>query len=179
MCRYITEKWRTLTRASASAYLRSNGTLSLLRKAALQPPSTAVFRISMGSPDAKPALVKYYKTKPRLWCFFSVCSCCVLTPRWTLIKLTIDSKGVNDEARHEDIRNSPQRNWEPFVKIRPQKACNYPNLRSLGWVKYDEVGVSYSGKLGNRSEARASDLRSYPGFWVDSNKATSLRRQRK
>ena len=28
-----------------------------------------------------------------------------------------------------------------------------------------KVGVLYSGKLGNRSEARASDLRSYPGLW--------------
>ena len=27
------------------------------------------------------------------------------------------------------------------------------------------VGVLYSGNLGNRSEARASDLRSYPGLW--------------
>ena len=30
---------------------------------------------------------------------------------------------------------------------------------------YDKVGVLYSGKLGNRSEARASDLRSHPGLW--------------
>ena len=51
------------------------------------------------------------------------------------------------------------------VKIRPRKACNYPNLRSFGWVSYDKVGVLYSGKLGNRSEARASDLRSHPGLW--------------
>ena len=51
------------------------------------------------------------------------------------------------------------------VKIRPRKACNYPNLRSFGWVSYDKVGVLYSGKLGNRSEARrASDLRSNPGL---------------
>ena len=51
------------------------------------------------------------------------------------------------------------------VKIPPRKACNYPNLRSFGWVSYDKVGVLYSGKLGNRSEALASDLRSYPGLW--------------
>ena len=44
------------------------------------------------------------------------------------------------------------------VKIRPRKACNYPNLRSFGWVSYDKVGVLFSEKLGNRSEARASDL---------------------
>ena len=52
-------------------------------------------------------------------------------------------------------------------KIRPRKACNYPNLRSfaIGWVSYDQVGVLYPEKLGNRSEARASDLRSYPGLW--------------
>ena len=50
------------------------------------------------------------------------------------------------------------------VKIRPRKACNYPNLRSVGWVSYDKVGVLYSGKLGNRSEARASDLGSYLGL---------------
>ena len=43
--------------------------------------------------------------------------------------------------------------------------CNYPNLRSFGWVSYDKVGVLYSGNLGNRSEARASDLRSYLGLW--------------
>ena len=52
-----------------------------------------------------------------------------------------------------------------IVKIRPRKACRYPNLRSFGWVSYDKVGGSYSGKLGIRSEARASDLRSYPGLW--------------
>ena len=34
-----------------------------------------------------------------------------------------------------------------FVKIRPRKACRYPNLRSFGWVSYDKVGVLYSGKL--------------------------------
>ena len=45
---------------------------------------------------------------------------------------------------------------------RPEKD---PNLRSFGWVSYDKVGVLYSGKVGNRSEARASDLRSYPGLW--------------
>ena len=50
------------------------------------------------------------------------------------------------------------------VKIRPRKACRYPNLRSFGWVSYDKVGVLYSGELGSRSEARASDLRSYPGL---------------
>ena len=50
------------------------------------------------------------------------------------------------------------------VEIRPRKACNYPNLRSFGWVSYDKVGALYSGKLGNRSEASASDLRSYPGL---------------
>ena len=32
-------------------------------------------------------------------------------------------------------------------------------------VSYDKVGVLYSGKLGNRSEAHASDVRSYPGLW--------------
>ena len=42
---------------------------------------------------------------------------------------------------------------------------NYPNLISFGWVSYDKVAVLYSGKLGNRSEARASDPRSYPGLW--------------
>ena len=51
------------------------------------------------------------------------------------------------------------------VKIRPRKACRYPNLRSFGWVSYDKVGGLYSGKLGIRSEARSSDLRSYPGLW--------------
>ena len=63
------------------------------------------------------------------------------------------------------------------VKIRPRKACRYPNLRSFGWVSYDKVGGLYSGKLGIRSEARASDLRSYPGLClVETNKAMSLRR---
>ena len=38
-------------------------------------------------------------------------------------------------------------------------------MRSFGWVSYDKVGVLYSGKLGNRSGARASELRSYPGRW--------------
>ena len=52
-----------------------------------------------------------------------------------------------------------------IVKIRPRKACRYPNLRSFGWVSYDKVGGLYSGMLGIRSEARASDLRSYPGLW--------------
>ena len=51
------------------------------------------------------------------------------------------------------------------VKIRPRKACNHPNLRSFGWVSYDKVGVLCPGKLENRSEARASDLKSYPGLW--------------
>ena len=51
------------------------------------------------------------------------------------------------------------------VNIRPRKACNYPSLRSFGWVSYDKVGVLYSGKVGNRSEARAPDVRSYPGLW--------------
>ena len=52
------------------------------------------------------------------------------------------------------------------VKIRPRKACNYPSLRSFGWVSYDKVGgLCYSGKLGSRSETRASDLRSYWGLW--------------
>ena len=51
------------------------------------------------------------------------------------------------------------------VKIRPRKACRYPNWRSFGWVSYDKVGGLYSGKLGIRSEARASDLRRYPGLW--------------
>ena len=55
--------------------------------------------------------------------------------------------------------------WSLTVKIRPRKACKYPNLRSFGRVSYDKVGVLYSGKLGSRSEARASDLRSYPGLW--------------
>ena len=41
----------------------------------------------------------------------------------------------------------------------------YPNLRSFGWVSYDKAVVLYAGKLGNRSEARASDLRSHPGLW--------------
>ena len=50
------------------------------------------------------------------------------------------------------------------VKIRPRKACNYPNLRSFGWVLHDKVGVLYSRKLGSRSKARASDPRSYPGL---------------
>ena len=49
-----------------------------------------------------------------------------------------------------------------IVKIRPRKDCNYPNLRSFGWVWYDKVGVIYSGKLGSTSETRASDLMSSP-----------------
>ena len=55
--------------------------------------------------------------------------------------------------------------WNHSVKIRPRKACRYPNLRSFEWVSYDKVGGLYSGKLEIRSEARASDLRSYPGLW--------------
>ena len=51
------------------------------------------------------------------------------------------------------------------VKIRPRKACNYPNLRLFGWLSYDKVGVLHSGKFGNRSEARASELKSYLGLW--------------
>ena len=73
--------------------------------------------------------------------------------------------------------------WVP-VKIRPRKACRYPNLRSFGWVSYDKVGGLYSGKLGIRSEARASDLRSYPGLrWkriklhlYEGTKVSTLRR---
>ena len=43
------------------------------------------------------------------------------------------------------------RPWsQDSVKIRPRKACDYPNLRSFGWVSYDKVGVLYSGKLGSR-----------------------------
>ena len=53
----------------------------------------------------------------------------------------------------------------PVVKIRPRKACGYPNLRSFRWDSYDNVGILYSGDLRNRSEARASDLRSHPGLW--------------
>ena len=70
-------------------------------------------------------------------------------------------------------------NFIDSVKIRPRKACKYPNLRSFGWVSYDKVGVFYSEKFGSRPEARASDLRSYPGLClVETNKkATSLRRQ--
>ena len=52
-----------------------------------------------------------------------------------------------------------------MVKIRPRKACSFPNLRSFGWVSHDKVGVVYSGISRNRSEARASDLRSYPALW--------------
>ena len=51
------------------------------------------------------------------------------------------------------------------VKMRPRKAYRYPNLRSFEWVSYDKVSGLNSGKLGIRSEARASDLRSYPGLW--------------
>ena len=66
--------------------------------------------------------------------------------------------------RHKKLIWRKKQNWIP-VKIRPRKACIYPNLRSFGWVSYDKVGVLYAGKLRNRSEARASDLRSYPGLW--------------
>ena len=52
-----------------------------------------------------------------------------------------------------------------LLRYGPRTACNYPNLRSFGWVSYDKVGVLYPGKLVNRSEARASDLRSHPGLW--------------
>ena len=61
--------------------------------------------------------------------------------------------------------NAPTALDTAVVKIRPRKACRYPNLRSFGWVSYDKVGGLYSGKLGIRSEARASDLGSYPGLW--------------
>ena len=65
-----------------------------------------------------------------------------------------------------------------------RKACHYPTLRSFGWVSYDKVGGLYSGKLGIRSEARASDLRSYPGLWwkriqlhlYEGTKVSTLRR---
>ena len=45
------------------------------------------------------------------------------------------------------------------------EGCIYPNLRPFGWVSYDKITVLYSGKLGNKPEARASGLRSYPGLW--------------
>ena len=65
--------------------------------------------------------------------------------------------------------------------MRPRKACNYLDLRSFGWgaVRMKRLAFYiHSGKLGNRSEARASDLGSYPGLGlVESNKAKSLRRQ--
>ena len=67
-----------------------------------------------------------------------------------------------EETERQALRNKVK---EKYVKIRPRKACRYPNLRSFGWVSYDKVGGLYSGKLGIRSEARASDLRSYPGLW--------------
>ena len=54
---------------------------------------------------------------------------------------------------------------QAIVKIRPRKCCYDPHLISLGWGSYDKVVVFYSGKLGNTSEARASDLTSYPGLW--------------
>ena len=69
-----------------------------------------------------------------------------------------------------DVRESPRIKPNSIldrfcVAIRPCKACNYPNLKTFGWVSYDEVGVLYSGELGSRSEARASDLRSCPELW--------------
>ena len=39
------------------------------------------------------------------------------------------------------------------------KGLSLSELRSFEWVLYDKVGVLYSEKLGNRSEARASDLK--------------------
>ena len=60
-----------------------------------------------------------------------------------------------------DVGFEPTTQKTHGVKIRSRKACNYPHLRSFRWVSYDKVGVLYSGKLGIRSEARASDLRSY------------------
>ena len=32
------------------------------------------------------------------------------------------------------------RKYGVAVKIRPRKACNYPNLRSFEWVSCDKVG---------------------------------------
>ena len=51
------------------------------------------------------------------------------------------------------------------VKIRPRKACDYPNLRSFGWVLYDKVGVLYSGKLGSRDQRHVPPIsEAIPGF---------------
>ena len=85
------------------------------------------------------------------------------------------TKGFADSLLEINIYNR----FRSSVKIRPRKACTYPDLRSFRWVSYDKVGVLYSGKLGSRSEARASDLRSCPGALVETNKTTSLRRKRK
>ena len=79
----------------------------------------------------------------------------------------------NPESLHSPTEKRPRGThvlimclcFKAHVKIRPQKACNYPNLVSFGWFSYDEVGVLYSGKLGNGSEVRASDLISHPGLW--------------
>ena len=80
--------------------------------------------------------------------------------------LNSDSSRTNNKKTTEaEAAASSWLQKQIFVKIRPRKACNYPNLRSFGWVSYDMVGGLYSGKLGIRSEARASDLRSYPGLW--------------
>ena len=86
--------------------------------------------------------------------------------------VNIDSREVDaDDAIRPTSETETLRGFERSyccrsgVKIRPRKACRYPNLRSFGWVSYDKVGGLYSGKLGIRSEARASDLRSYPGLW--------------
>ena len=40
-----------------------------------------------------------------------------------------------------------------------------PTCMWYRWVSFDKVGVLYSRKLENKSEARASDLRSHPGLW--------------
>ena len=67
-----------------------------------------------------------------------------------------------------------------FVKIRPRKTCNYPNLGSFGWVSYDKVGVIYSGELGNRSARHVLPIsEATRGSGGIELKATSLRRQRK
>ena len=55
--------------------------------------------------------------------------------------------------------------WEELLRYGLERPVKYPNLRPFGWVSYDKVGGLYSGKLGIRSQARASDLRSYPGLW--------------
>ena len=56
------------------------------------------------------------------------------------------------------------------AKILPRIACHYLSSRSFRWVSHDVVGVSCSGKLGNRSEARASDHGSHPGLWWNRKK---------